>query len=104
MKYPRGIFVVICTLIFAALSANAQQVIFTEIMYNPSGATGAEKAEYIKIKNTSGTPRDMAKWRFDTGVTYVFPDFNSGASTAHILGPFETIYVSSKSEATTRTE
>lgn len=91
-------------LVFTSFQAHAEQIVFTEIMYNPSGATGGEKAEFIEIKNITGTPRDMAKWKFSAGITYQFPDFNSGSTSAHILGAFEKIIVSSKDPATTRAE
>lgn len=83
---------------FAILSLKAEQLVFTEIMYNPAGT----KPEYIEIKNITTTPRDIAKWRFSAGLTYEFPDFAPGSPQAHFIGVLESIVVSSADPATTR--
>jgi len=86
--------------LLSVTAAKAEQVIISEIMYNPSGT----KAEYIEIKNISYNPKDIVKWRFSDGVTYEFPDFNSGAAQDAFMKPLERIILSSKDAATTRTE
>ena len=78
--------------------AHAEQVVFSEIMYNPP----ADKPEYIEIWNISRTPLDMGKWRFTAGVTYEFPDFIASSAQAVFLKPGERIILSSAQEATTR--
>ena len=79
-------------------SARAEQVIFTEIHYNPK----VGEPEFIEITNNTATVFDMGKWYFSDGVTYTFPDFNPGDTDAHILHPFERILVSDVDEATLR--
>lgn len=98
MKHTKHSLIAAFLGLFTAISANAEQVIFTEIMYNPVGT----KPEYIELKNISFNSRDIAKWRFDKGITYEFPDFNVGSTQAHILVPQEKIIVSSSDPATTR--
>ena len=92
----------ICSYIGALLSlmsaASAEQVIFTELHYNPP--TG--QPEFIEIYNNTATPFDMGKWYFSDGVDYTFPDFNPGDTAAHILKPFERILVSDVDAATLR--
>ncbi len=85
--------------VFLTVFARAEQVVFSEIMYQP--LTG--KPEFIEISNITATPLDMAKWTFSAGITYTFPDFNASSPQAHILQPFERIIVSAASSATTRT-
>jgi regulation of enolase protein 1 (concanavalin A-like superfamily) len=84
---------------FASHSASAEQVIFTEIQYNPSGGN----PEFIEITNNTATPFDMGRWYFSDGVDYTFPDFNPSNTSAHILKAFETILVVKVDEATLRT-
>ena len=79
-------------------TAHSEQVIFTEIMYNPAGT----RPEYIEIKNISWTPRDICKWRFSDGITYEFPDFNTGNAQAAFIQPLERIIISSADASTTR--
>ena len=79
-------------------SARAEQVVFTEIMYNPAGA----RPEFIEIRNTTMTPMDIAKWRFTDGISFEFPDFAAGSAQAHILKALERIVVSSADPETTR--
>jgi hypothetical protein len=90
----------LCTL-FAPLlptSLNAEQIIFSEIMYHPSGT----QPEFIEIENLTSTPFDIANWKFSDGITYEFPSFNAGDSQASFLRPFERILISPVSEATLR--
>jgi hypothetical protein len=48
------------SLAFVTLTARAEQVVFSEIMYNPP----AGKPEFVEIWNITNTPLDMAKWHF----------------------------------------
>ena len=59
-------------LIFLSLISRAEQVVFSEINYNPRG----DKPEYIEIYNLTATPKDISKWKMTEGVGYVFPDFD----------------------------
>lgn len=87
-------------LISAALSrlAFAEQVVVSEIMYNPPGAL----PEFIELSNITATPLDMALWRFSDGVDFTFPNFNAATPSAHLLLPNEKILISSASDAATR--
>ena len=46
-------------LIFFSLISHAEQVVFSEINYNPKG----DKPEYIEIYNITATPKDISKWK-----------------------------------------
>ena len=84
---------------FLTVSAShAEQIIFSEIMYNPAGTL----PEFIEIENLTTTPFDIANWKFSDGIDYEFPDFNPGDSQAAFLRPFEKILVSPVDEATLR--
>src|SRR5687768_3396907 len=76
----------------------AGQVVFTEVMYHPTGT----KPEFVEILNLSSNRYDMARWKLTGGVDFTFPDFNPSATSAHILNDYERIVVSSASEAATR--
>lgn len=78
--------------------AHAEQVVFSEIMYNPP----AGKPEFIEIWNISRTPLDMGKWRFTDGITYEYPDFAATSPQAVFLKAGERILVSSATETATR--
>jgi hypothetical protein len=91
-------FILLAIFFFAFTTVRSEQAVFSEIMYHPSGT----KPEYIEIWNCTMTPLDMAKWRFTDGVSYEFPDFNSGAPQDHFLKPLERIVVSAADAATTR--
>ena len=80
-------------------SAQAEQVIFTEINYNPAG----DNPEFIEITNNTATPFDIGTWYFSDGVDYTFPDFSAGDTGAHILKHWERILVTNVDEATFRT-
>ena len=82
----------------AALSARSEQVVFGEINYFPTGT----KPEFIEVQNITMTPLDIAKWSFTNGITFNFPDFNSGSPQAHFLKAKERIVLSSADEAATR--
>ncbi|MGC6464678.1 MAG: lamin tail domain-containing protein [Akkermansiaceae bacterium] len=98
MKKLRSL--VFCTLLAPLFptSLNAEQIIFSEIMYHPSGAL----PEFLEIENLTTTPFDIANWRFTDGIDYQFPDFNAGDGQATILQPFERILVSPVPEADLR--
>lgn len=85
--------------LFSLSSAQAEQVIFTEINYNPAG----DDPEFIEITNNTATPFDIGTWYFSDGVDYTFPDFSAGDTGAHILKHWERILVTNVDEATFRT-
>ena len=78
-------------LFISVITASAQLVIVSEIMYNPSG----DAPEYIEIQNTTSTAYDMALWEVTGGINFTFPDFKSGDPQAHFLKNKERILVSS---------
>ena len=81
----------------ALVSSHAEQVVFTEVMYNPPPG----KPEFVEILNLTSNRLDLAKWRLRDGVEYTFPAFAPGGS-AHFLGEYERILVSAADPATTR--
>lgn len=86
--------------LLTASALQAEQIIISEIMYNPSGT----KAEYIEIKNITWSPRDIVKWKLTDGVQLTFPDYNAGAPGDAFMKAQERIILSSKDAATTRSE
>ena len=74
----------------------AEQIVFTEVMYNPP----AGKPEYVEIQNLTSNRLDMAQWRMKDAVDYTFPAFAGNA--AHFLNEYERIVVSSADPAATR--
>jgi hypothetical protein len=76
----------------------AGQVVFTEVMYHPSG----NKPEFIEALNLTSNRIDIAQWRIHGGIDYTFPAFNPAATSAHFLKEYERILLSSADEATTR--
>ena len=76
----------------------SEQVVFSEINYNPAGT----KPEFVEVWNITSTPLDTAKWSFADGVAFTLPDFAAGSPQAHFLKPQERIVISAASEATTR--
>jgi hypothetical protein len=96
MRFPSRLFLLLG--VIAALPAAAEQVVISEIMYQPP----AGKPEYVELSNITATPLDTALWKFTDGIDYTFPNFNAGAASAHILKPFEKILLSSADDATTR--
>ena len=97
MKYPL-IFRLTSAVFALPYSVLAEQVVVSEIMYNPPGSL----PEFIELSNITATPLDMALWRFSDGVDFSFPNFSAGASSAHLLLPNEKILISSASDAATR--
>ncbi|MFT5107156.1 MAG: hypothetical protein ACI9UA_002785, partial [Pseudoalteromonas tetraodonis] len=101
VPYP-GVFAraaaCLAALFLALASSNAEQVIFTEVHYNPLPL----EPEYIEFYNNTSTPFDMGTWYFSDGVDFTFPDFDPGDSDAHILKAFEHIVVTNTDEATLR--
>ena len=53
--------------------ANADQIVFSEVMYNPP----AGGYEFIEVENLTATPFDVALWEMSSGVDFTFPDFNA---------------------------
>ncbi|HUF63790.1 MAG TPA: lamin tail domain-containing protein [Verrucomicrobiales bacterium] len=78
--------------------SHAQDVIFSEIMYNPPG----DLPEFIEITNNSATPLDIAEWTFSDGITYTFPAFSAGDPQRSFLRAYETILLTSATEAELR--
>lgn len=105
-SHKQTLLALICGLVAPLL--HAEQVIITEIMYNPSGVSGGSSAEFVKVKNISRTPRDIASWILKGQTSYIFDQYGQGffAGNAqnNFLKPGEEIYISSKDAATTRTE
>ncbi|MGC6467229.1 MAG: lamin tail domain-containing protein [Akkermansiaceae bacterium] len=103
MKHPRStgsrpLVASILSFLTGFLPMQAEQVIFTEIQYNAK----AGQPDFLEITNNTATIFDIGKWYFSDGISYEFPDFNSGDTDAHLLKQFETILVSPVDEATLR--
>ena len=84
-----------CTLFSVA---QAEQVVFTEVMYNPP----AGGYEYVEVENLTATPFDVALWELCDGADFTFPDFSAGSSDASFLKAFERIILTETDEATFR--
>src|SRR5215204_6436108 len=95
---PQTMRFALALILLLAVSASAEQVVFTEIMYNPP----VGKPEYIEVQNITNTPLDIAGWQFSNGISFTFPSFNSGAPQAHFLLAMEPILLSSANPADTR--
>ncbi len=78
-------------LFLSIITASAQLVIVSEIMYHPSG----DAPEYIEIQNTTSSAYDIALWEITGGINFTFPDFASGDPQAHFLKNKERLLVSS---------
>ena len=78
--------------------AAAEQVVFSEIMYHPSG----ELPEFIEIQNLTSTPFDIAKWQLSGGVDFQVDDFNDSRPMATFMKAFERVVFSSVDPATFR--
>ena len=87
----RALYFAVLSFFGLPVSLWAGQVIFAEVMYHPPGT----KAEYVEIVNLTSNRIDMAKWALSGGVDYTFPDFNAGATSAHLLNEFERVVISS---------
>lgn len=72
---------------FLIPSVQADQVIFSEIMYHPAG----DLPEYLEVGNVTATPLDLAEWRLRGGVDYDFPPFSAATPAASFLKPYERI-------------
>jgi hypothetical protein len=90
--------VLCCLLLAPILPLRAEQVVLSEIMYHPAGAS----PEYLEIQNLTATVFDIAEWTFTDGIDYTFPAFSAGDSQATFLKAFERILVSPVDEATLR--
>lgn len=84
--------------LLSALVARSEQVVISEIMYNPPGTL----PEYIEVYNNTATPFDMARWQLRDAVDYDFPAFSAGNPTATFLKPFERILLAPTDAATLR--
>lgn len=98
MKKLKSLILGILVSTFSSNSSHAEQVIFSEIMYHPSGTL----PEFLEIENLTSTPFDIANWRFSDGIIYEFPNFNPADGQATILQPFERILISPVPEADLR--
>ncbi|MDB4491606.1 lamin tail domain-containing protein [bacterium] len=89
MKFASAAFASLCLLIAILMppSVRAEQVVFSEIMYHPSG----ELPEFIEVQNLTATPFDIALWELAGGVGYRFPDFSEAQATDSFLKAFERI-------------
>ena len=76
----------------------AEQVVFSEIHYNPKG----DKPEFIEIYNLTATIKDISKWKMTDGVEYEFTDFNEAEASRTFLKKWERILLSSVDEKTLR--
>src|SRR5688572_4376565 len=86
-------------LLLTVTTAVAEQVVVSEIMYQPLPG----KPEYIELWNITATPLDTALWKFSDGIDFAFPNFNPASPSAHLLLQFERIIISSANSSTTRT-
>ncbi|MGK0188082.1 MAG: hypothetical protein ACI9R3_003874 [Verrucomicrobiales bacterium] len=86
-------------LLVTSLHSFAEQIVFSEVHYNPRGET----PEYVEIFNNTSTPFDFANWRLSDGVDYTFPDYDESDAAAAILKHFERVIVTSGTEAEFRT-
>lgn len=98
MKGLRWIPLFLAIIAIGISDVHAEQVVFSEINYHPSGAL----PEYIEIANNTATPLDIAEWRLSDGVDYVFPAFSVAAADLTFLMPYERIVLTAVDEATFR--
>jgi hypothetical protein len=70
--------------LLAAWSASAQNVIITEIMYNPP-ESGTDSLEYLEIHNFQPFPTDISGWSFTQGIAYTFPAGTVMAPGAYLV-------------------
>ncbi|MGK0187462.1 MAG: hypothetical protein ACI9R3_003250, partial [Verrucomicrobiales bacterium] len=64
------------------IAASADNLIVSEIMYNPAGP---DDAEFIEVMNISGTAIDLSGVRFSSGVDFSFPIGSSLAPGSHTV-------------------
>lgn len=98
MKRPALSLAFTATLCTLASTTSAEQVVISEIMYNPAD----DKPEFIEVQNLTVTPLDLANWRFTNGVAYEFPSFSARNPQASFLGAFERILVTSTTPSALR--
>ena len=101
MKKPAIFWIPVASLValfILAPLARAEQVVISEIHYNPK----AGKPEYIELQNLTATVFDIAEWRFTNGVEYTFPPYVAATTSRTFLGKFERILVAGVDEATLR--
>lgn len=96
--FQRSLILVGCFLLFSFVPLKAQQVIISEINYNPRDLL----PEFIEISNITATPFDIAEWKMRGGVDYDFPAFSSASASATFLGAFEKMLLSPVDESTLR--
>ncbi len=83
---PAGVFTLVCAAILRCISAWAGPVVFSEVMYNPSGADGFRQrdknTEWIELFNAGMNPVDLGGWRLykisRTGRQTLLGTFQSG--------------------------
>ena len=75
-------FLMLMGLIFGS-SALAQDVVITEIMYNPP-ESGTDTLEYIEFFNNTANVIDLENYSFD-GVQYTFPAVSFAANTFIVI-------------------
>ena len=78
-------------------TASADQVVITEIMYDPPSGL----PEYLEMVNLTENPLDFSSWEVK-GIDYTFPAYSDAAPTNAFLMPNERILLSSVDEATLR--
>ena len=98
MKSSYWMLSLVVALTVGASVVHSEQVVFSEIMYHPSGTL----PEYIEVYNNTATPFDIAQWQLCGGVHYVFPSFSTTGPSRTFLRPFERILLSEVYEATLR--
>ena len=89
MRTPSILQAGIACLYVVAPALLAEQIVFSEIHYNPKDG----KPEYIEICNLTATPFDIANWKLSDGVVYEFPEFNARHAEDTYLEPFESYAV-----------
>src|SRR5207249_2335454 len=92
-------FVILLLTILLRLTAAAEQVVISEIMYNPPPGL----PEFVEIYNNTATPFDIANWKLRGKILFEFPSFNAAQSNLTFLRPFERIVVTGKKPAALRT-
>ena len=99
MNYPLNLVVLkISFFLLMTLFSKAEQVVFSEINYNPRG----DKPEFIEIYNLTATPKDISKWKMTEGIEYEFPNFNEADPSITFLEKWERILLSSVDEKALR--
>ena len=98
MKASASFSFVLLILLCLHGTSSAEQVVFSEIHYNPKG----DKPEYIEIQNLTATPKDISRWRMSSGVQFEFPDFDEADPDRAFLKKWERILLSSVDEQALR--